>query len=412
MKVLWAVAKVIFRNTPTLPLTSDWTKVGPALDWYLAADFSGLLTNLVKFAGQWAGQLEQRASSSSAAAAAEKDDAAAIAETIDFHTLAGKRYKRMVQMLQSPSERFQRVLLCISLEPLRHMHSTFLKFAHAAPDDEAWPLLMQELRLPSSKVVCMLQYVATLLCGKGSRLVLLEQLHRPFSSQDWVRECPEEALAVRARLLLIAGSLDRRHACNVDRYPFKLYSLADARISPAEHESTIAHFWKTKPCCLPAGFARELRETTTEDQFKADLPAFRWMLLMSALITKMSIAGVERRHAVHKQQANPSKPFHYFTADGVLAESRHQLMALDRLKEERERRARAASAAAAVPNPHALLNCSAAAQGQGPGPSCVVALPTKRKRQTASKAGVRVESGREHRTVTVVQCQTMLINVN
>ncbi|CAE7630253.1 unnamed protein product [Symbiodinium sp. CCMP2592] len=368
MKVLWAVAKVVFRNTPTLPLTADWTKLGPSLDWYFAADFSGLLTNLARFAGQWAGQLEQRASSSSAAA--EQDDAAAIAETIDFHTLAGKRYKRMVQMLQSPSERFQRVLLCITLEPLRHMHSTFLKFAHSAPDDEAWPLLMQELRLKSSKVVCVLQYLATLLCGKGSRMVTFQQ--------------PGLALAVRARLLLIAGSLDRRHACNVDRQPFKLYSLADARISPAEHESTISQFWKTKPCCLPAGFARELRKTTTEDQFKDDLPAFRWMLLMSALITKMSIAGVERRHAVHKQQANPGKPFHYFTADSVLAESRHQLMALDRLKEEREQRARAAAAAAAAPKPRALLNCSAAAPRQGSGPSAVVALP-QRKRRTASK---------------------------
>ena len=389
MKVLWAVAKVVFRKTPCLPLTSDWTKVGPCLDWYLFADFSGLLTNLVKFAGQWAGKLEQRASAKSAPAPAEQDDAAAISETIDFLTLAGKRYNRMVQMLESPSERFQRVLLCISLEPLRHMHSTYLKFAHAAPDDEAWPLLMQELRLPSSKVVCVLQYLATLLCGKGSRLVLLEQLHRPFSSHDWVRECPEEALAVRARLLLIAASLDRRHACNVDRWPFKLYSLADARMSPAEHESIIAQFWKKQPCCLPAGFARELRKTTTEKEFRADLPAFRWMLLMSALITKMSIAGVERRHAVHKQQANPGKPFYLFTADSVLAESRHQLMAHDRLKEEREQRARAAAAAASAPNPRALLNVSSAAQEATP--SNVVALPMKRKRATSTKAGVRLE---------------------
>ena len=38
-----------------------------------------------------------------------------------------------------------RTLLAILMEPFRHIHSSYLKYAHAAPDDEAWPRLLDEV---------------------------------------------------------------------------------------------------------------------------------------------------------------------------------------------------------------------------------------------------------------------------
>ena len=49
----------------------------------------------------------------------------------------------------------------------------------------------------------------------------------------------------------------------------------------------------------------------------------------------MSIASVERRHATHRQAANPGMPFYMFSADSVLAEARQQLTAVVRTQDER-----------------------------------------------------------------------------
>ena len=42
-KVVKAVLGVLMRLVPTVPVMSDWTKVGPAVDWFLSADFAGHL---------------------------------------------------------------------------------------------------------------------------------------------------------------------------------------------------------------------------------------------------------------------------------------------------------------------------------------------------------------------------------
>ena len=200
---------------------------------------------------------------------------------------------------------------------------------------------------PSSKFVAILQYFSCLLDGSGSRLRLVWQQGGHESFAQWVETSPLEAKMVRNHILLMASNVHRRYLATLDRWPFRLYGLCDARRS--DHQQLLTQFFQKKPCCLPAGFARECRSCFAKEEFVSDLPRLRWMLLMSAFISKLTVAGVERRHAVHKAQADRNMPFGMFAAGSILTESRHQASSTQRMRDERAQRQLQDSGAAAAP---------------------------------------------------------------
>ncbi|CAE7895079.1 unnamed protein product [Symbiodinium necroappetens] len=302
-KVTWAIMKVLFRLIPTVPLMSDWSKLGPCLDFFLASDYNGLLERLLD-AAQWAQQANQ--------CEPPPDRDPDVDDKVNWQALAGRRFNRFRQMMSSPQERFERVLLAITTEPLRQIHDTYLKFAHTACDSQTWPKLLSEVWPRTSKNHAVMQYYATCLQGKTSRLALLVNLSGDHDMLAWMRERQHEALSARAKILMISTELQQRFASNLDRQPWQLFGLADCR---------------------------ELKEMLSEPEFVGDLLSWRWMFLLSSLIMKLSIASVEQRHARHKLSANPSTPFHTFAATSILQEARHQASAVERLEEERKRRA-------------------------------------------------------------------------
>ncbi|CAJ1389305.1 unnamed protein product [Effrenium voratum] len=305
-------------------MLSDWTKLGPCLDFYMAAQHQNVLGKLLDRAA-WAMKFPQHAEL--------RED-----EEVDWHGLAGRRFQRARSCLSCREEQFHRTLLAIMVEPLRHLHSVFLKFAHAAADDQNWPPLLGEVWAPCSKYVAVLQYYSSLLSGQGSRLRLLWQLGGHASMESWFSEEPGQVSRVRSNILMIASSLHRRFSTSLNKWPWRLFGIADMR-RLGDHESLIQQFWATQPCCLPVGFARDLRTNVSEATFRADLDSWRWAFLMTALTLKLTIAGVERRHATHKQQSHPQMAFHIFSADSIISESRHQLLSLERLIAERRARA-------------------------------------------------------------------------
>ena len=320
-KVTWAILRVVMRCVPVTPMLNDWVRLGPNLDFFLCAEFQSILTQLLLKA-DWAMQLPQQ-------------DLEGETVFIEWRKLAGSRYHRTRKVLVCAEERFQRTLLAIVVEPLRHLHSTFLKYAHTAPDDESWPALLQQIWAPSSKFTAVLQYYSSMLAGRCARLRLVWQLTGCPTMSEWMTQQPEQARQARNLILLVAASVHRRFAASLDRYPFKLFAVADARRD--DREEIVNQFYQKSFCCLPAGFAREVRKTVSKEDFVRNLPHFRWFVLMTAFITKLTIASVERRHATHQQQANKGMPFPMFSAGSVLTESRHQASALERMKTERLR---------------------------------------------------------------------------
>ena len=201
-----AITSAILRLVPCTPLVSDWTKVGPALDFFMGSEFGGLLVKLLDAA---------RADNWARPDAEPLDQDAELHEKLDWNRLAGRRLARTRAMLLSKQERFQRVLLSLAIEPLRHLHSRFLKHAHTAPDDTAWPLILNEIWPSSSKFVAAMEHLATLLATQSSRLLLLAQLSEERGIAEWVHQCPDEALQARSRFLMVAASLQRRYVARL-----------------------------------------------------------------------------------------------------------------------------------------------------------------------------------------------------
>lgn len=104
-----------------------------------------------------------------------------------------------------------------------------------------------------------------------------------------------------------------------------------------ERAEIVEEFWGASECCLPIGFSRQVRRVAvSKESFLDNLVDWKWLFLMSAMTLKLTVAGVERRHATHRQIAHPQMPFHLFAADSVLCEARHQNMSLERMMHERE----------------------------------------------------------------------------
>ena len=107
--------------------------------------------------------------------------------------------------IRSSSERFHIACLCITLEPLRALHSRFMHLPNKVRTHNAVPGLLTEVNKETSTVHMALQYYATLLAGRCSRLLLVWRWQGGFSLLEWIRDTPEKALLLR-RIALAAMS--------------------------------------------------------------------------------------------------------------------------------------------------------------------------------------------------------------
>ena len=135
---------------------------------------------------------------------------------------------------------------------------------------------------------------------------------------------PQQARELRRHILSAMVLVHRRHILPLQRWPWPLLAVCDRRRSEPERASIISNFYKTPPCCKQVGFARDLQECVSQAEFESDIVNYEWFFLMIAFLLRMSIASVERRHAVHRVQTRGgTKPWHTFAADSNLAESMH-----------------------------------------------------------------------------------------
>ena len=102
-KATRAIGRVLMRCLPCVPLLSDWSKLGPNLDFWMASEFQGVLSALLERA-PWATELPRY-------------DGNEDVVFISWQKLAGSRFHRTQQMLSNHQERFRRTLLTLVVEP-------------------------------------------------------------------------------------------------------------------------------------------------------------------------------------------------------------------------------------------------------------------------------------------------------
>ena len=76
---------------------------------------------------------------------------------IDWHALAGSRFKRCLQLLRDPVQIYYICALAVVVEPLRILHSRFMFMAHQAKTNNKVPSIFNEFDETRSIVVRVLQ---------------------------------------------------------------------------------------------------------------------------------------------------------------------------------------------------------------------------------------------------------------
>jgi hypothetical protein len=113
----------------------------------------------------------------------------------------------------------------------------------------------------------------------------------------WIIIAGRAEAALLRRIVLAGIGWERRRHGIFQRVPLGLAALVDDRLSSAERAVVADRFMGTKPCCLPPGFARSLREQKVDVRS----PGFQQFLTAWLWSVSISIADIERRHSRNRR---------------------------------------------------------------------------------------------------------------
>ena len=281
----------VFRHQPQVPSVNKWTKLGPCCD----AIAIGILTHRVFPLCP--------ASLRIAHAAPRGEDADADFLTdADFSSVQGRRFRLACGMLQDPLSQVALVMLCLVLEPIRHITAWLMRRACESEAPCGRPPVVDVFSAAMSPVVHARQYIATLLAERSSRMLLLWRLRGCEFLDDWHRDFPNDLRLLRRLILVADAAIYRRMTCRLRRYPWCLLSLIDERNSRLERLRLAEKFFRTPECCLPVGFAKKV---LPQSQAGADLLEAEWTrrLQLFARLLTLQCADVEWRHGRNRARA-------------------------------------------------------------------------------------------------------------
>ncbi len=141
------------------------------------------------------------------------------------------------------------------------MTFVFLGSASSRGTFASSPILFKLANPRTSPLVASLQYLASLLFGKGEKTrlqILFSSSHA--SLEEWEQECTQDVRALRRMVLLTISWLQRRIGDRIDEPPFSLVALSDPKL-PENLRQSIARRWDdTNPCCVRPGFAAKMKK--------------------------------------------------------------------------------------------------------------------------------------------------------
>ena len=266
LKACWAI-DFLYSSAPSIPQLAKWTKLLPALIFFVASDVGGVL--------QFAFEQAKSSFKLSTGQDETRDVAATVGEEMPWHELAGVRFARGLGFLASATRRFHMAALAIVVEPLRVLHSRYMATSRQRPATGR-PNLLDEVHNSRSLVTAALQYYSTLFSLDCDRARLVWQWSGCLTARQWVRDYPDEARTFRRLILAAAGDLHRRLKKFTRDFPWLLFGLADVRRTHDDRQRIVQRFFAQEECCLPPGVARSFRQSglTAEVLTSPNLRAF------------------------------------------------------------------------------------------------------------------------------------------
>ena len=127
----------------------------------------------------------------------------------DFGISQGTRRQRTVEFLGDQAMRLKLAILCVVLEPLRHLHTFFINKSRTDLSCAKLPEIC-DLLLPARSIIFQsMQYLGTLLAA-ASRWVLVWHLEGHVSLGAWQEAFPKLAVCARRCLMQAAAGVARQ----------------------------------------------------------------------------------------------------------------------------------------------------------------------------------------------------------
>ena len=246
----------------------------------------------------------------------------------DWAKVAGVRYKRMRDMLQSEYCRLTVTVFDVVFEPLRILCSYFLYISWWTDRTKA-PPLFDVLWSPMSIVHHVQQHYSSMLRGSAGRLHIFRGLFPVPDKEQW--------RFMRRALHAATGAVFRRHV----RYfhQFRFFCIGDVRRAAAERLEFCRTLCQMDSCCLRPGFWKRLASKLRAMELPMlemcnTLLSWGCCFVNVAWMLKLSIADVERCHAKNGRRTHPQSLFDLLCARIVNGELRNRLDARLRLAEQ------------------------------------------------------------------------------
>lgn len=247
---------------------------------------------------------------------------------IDYHTIFGKKLKRGMRCLVDPDWRARILILNVCIEPLRILCKFWLKHSHDTinePKREYSPAT-NIMNPQASIVVAVLQYVSTLLHDpmQGDRFRILFVSRGCSDFWDWASKFPQDIELVQKTLFSIHSSIHRRtyyYLCE----ELGILRVGDLRVPAEMRRTTAMSLCQKRSCCLPPGLPRHFVGKAYERAQKQcaqeagafggddamlpkasaeaacrELLSFAFVLFCGSWFLKLSIAIIERLHALNR----------------------------------------------------------------------------------------------------------------
>lgn len=321
-RMLSIAEKVVFRAIVGAIACNKWTKLGPVLDWILLGYFPHRVLGR---------SLEELGldDDEKPPPLVDNDDPNVddnLKADLSYSAVRGKRYKASVGLFKDSVRMLTLLFVAISIEALRFLSCWWMRRARETDRYPQRVPFLDMMYAPTSPLVVARQYLASLLWSDGGedRLQLVWRYQQFESYKAWCEGAPGQARELRRLILVTDASLYRRHSVMLRSMHWRLTMLADQRVDDCEKDEITMEFDSTNACCLPPGFARQLKVAcVTGHQLRYD-PLWQEFLLQLARLILQQVCDLEWRHGRNRTRADRDGKTRLdtLTAEAVLAEAK------------------------------------------------------------------------------------------
>lgn len=244
------VLRTILAHKPGSLILKKWTKLGPAIDWFVRARW---FSNLV-------GVLWDSAFSQYARDGLAEPTSDLLLGELNWRKVRGSRVRVGGSFLQSDQYRVDVVALAVAIEPCRFLTYFFLAACREVRAPSSLPSLCVLAAPARSPIVVALQYLSALLAGRSSRLVLLFAGAGCDDLESWCQRRQRDAKLLRQLVLVVSGWVYYRHHRLALSFPFRLAALGIPDMPAAERDAIADAFYDRVGCCHCWGMAIHVQD--------------------------------------------------------------------------------------------------------------------------------------------------------